>query len=349
MKKKLICFMTIAASLILSLGSCSKDATPAEDIAREYTKTDLAVTNAGVEIPSGSLKITAIDNTNAELVLTNIVNGNPQFTMSAVIMETETGYSFVSAKDVDGMKVKLEGAVVGTKATINVGVEITSAEILKSWVYATKPSEWFGDDVDALVLGIENKSGLIYSTLENKKVPAAQFSASVAGFANVAILGGYFSDLVFTFAPNGYVGVSVTNPFAPTGSQKVNIPQLARYYYNPTTKVLLFDAPLAGLVSGKANQPTPALSGTIQVPFNCKFENGQLTAVVDYNFIKQFIGIIPEGKDLETLLGKLDALVPEGLKPFLPTMKILISDIVVAVKDPDLTNLTLGGKLIPKK
>ncbi|MEF9987230.1 MAG: hypothetical protein RR735_08920 [Bacteroidales bacterium] len=165
----------------------------------------------------------------------------------------------------------------------------------------------------------------------------------------IAILGGYFSDLVFTFAPNGYVGVSVTNPFAPTGPQKVNIPQLARYYYNPTTKVLLFDAPLAGLVSGKANQPTPALSGTIQVPFNCKFENGQLTAVVDYNFIKQFIGIIPEGKDLETLLGKLDALVPEGLKIFLPTIKFLISDIVVAVKDPDLTNLTLGGKLIPKK
>ncbi|MEG1510824.1 MAG: hypothetical protein RR312_03525 [Bacteroidales bacterium] len=345
MKKKLICFMTIAASLILSLGSCSKDATPAEDIAREYTKTDLAVTNAGVEIPSGSLKITAIDNTNAELVLTNIVNGNPQFTMSAVIMETETGYSFVSAKDVDGMKVKLEGAVVGTKATINVGVEITSAEILKSWVLATKPL----DEVDAFVFGIENKSGLINFTLENKKVlvPAAQFSASVAGFANVILW--YFSDLVFTFAPNGYVGVSVTNPFAPTGPQKVNIPQLARYYYNPTTKVLLFDAPLAGLVSGKANQPTPALSGTIQVPFNCKFENGQLTAVVDYNFIKQFIGIIPEGKDLETLLGKLDALVPEDLKFYLPTIKNLISDIVVAVKDPDLTNLTLGGKLIPKK
>lgn len=347
MKKTLSYFMVIATALSLGLASCSKDATPAKDIEKEYKDAELVAKNGGLEVKNSTVKITALNNTSAEIELTNLVNGQPSFKMNAEVTEGENQNLFKGTKSIDGMNVTVEGSVAEGKATVNVAVEITSTDILKSWVYATKPSEWFGEEVDGFVLGIENKSGLIYYTAEQRKIPAAQFSASVSGFVNVAILGGYFSDLVFTFAPNGYVGVSVTNPFAPKGSQEVKIPQLARYYYNPTTKVLLFDAPLDGLMSGKADQPT--LAGTIQIPFNCKFENGQLTAVIDYNFIKQFIGIIPEGKELATLLGMLDTLVPESLVMFLPIMKNLITDIVVAIKDPDLTNLTIGGKLIPKK
>lgn len=335
--------MTIAATLALSLAGCSKDSSPAKDVAKEYAEAELVATNGGVEINGGSLKIAAIDNTTAELELTNIINGHSKFTMNAQVIQTKAEYSFTGTKDTDGMKVSVSGTVINGKATVNADVEITSTEILNTWTYNTIGSD-DNKSLDAFDFDLKNKSGQVHMTsMDGKNIPVAEFNEVVKTWVQM-ILGMAFPNLQLSFAKDGYVGVKGTSNFSPEGQQNIDIPKLARYYYNPTTKVLIFDAPLDALLKSEDSSPVGV---TIQVPFICKLENGTLIATIDPNFITPFFVLIPQGDDLKALLDQLDTIVPPGLGAFLPTIKNLITDVIVAITDKDMTSLTISAKLAP--
>lgn len=342
MKGRLSYFMVIAAALSLGLASCSKDATPAKDIAKEYKDAELVAKNGNVEVKNSTVKITALGNTSAEIELTNLVNGQASFKMNAEVTEGENQILFKGTKAIDGMNVTVDGSVAEGKAIVNVAIEMTSAEILNTWVYGLGVDTQGDPTPTPFVFAVETTSGKVPSYFGMKDAPVEMFNEAITGIGNLALIM-TLSDLSLTFAKDGYV--SVKNTKSPAGLT-LDLQKVARYYYNPTTKVLSFDVPLDGLL-GKAD--APQFSGTIQIPFNCKFDkDGVLTATIDYNFIKPFLSMIPTGDDLNSLLDQLDSIVPPSFVEMLPMMKMLVNDLAAALQAPDLTNLTIGGKLRPQ-
>lgn len=331
--------------------ACSDDddASPANDISKEYKSEELHVTSGGEEISGGAIKVEAIDNSNVKLTLTNVVNGHASFDMNAAVAQSGSEYTFKGNKDIDGMKVTVVGTVNGGKAEVETSAEITSAEILKSWNFA--PAGW----LDAtLIFNIETKDGLINVYDEEGKLSesdAKEYSDGIAMMGGSIFSVAFSNDFAFTFNKNGYVGIKGKSNFSPEGSQDINIPKLARYYYNPTTKVLTFDAPLDGLLAGltKANANS-ALSGTLYVPFICTFrEDGKLEAAIDPKFIAPFLPLIPKGEALDGLLGMLDSVMPAEMADLLPWLKANIKTIAEALTSDNLKQFTLGCKLAPVK
>lgn len=340
MRKKLTYLMAIATTLIIGFSSCSKDSdpAPAKDIAKEYTGTNLTVTNSGDTISGGTASIEAIDNTVAKLTLKNIVNGQSTFEMNATVTQTNAEYTFTGTKNIDGMNVVVKGLVTEGKATVDVTVEILSANLLKSWTFNTKKD---GDDVtsDFSIFELQNKSG---KAMYNKKeVTVAEFNTQIGSWINlIGIMS--LQNMSLTFNKDGYVGLTATSPMAPEGQQNIAIAKLARYYYNPSANLLIFDAPIGGLPGGNT-----AISGTLQVPFICKIENNVLTATIQPEFLAQLMPFIPKGEALEGLLKMLDGVLPPDLAGFAPIIKGLITDIVTGITDPGVTSLSIGAKLQP--
>lgn len=340
MRKNLNYFMAIAVALTMGLSSCSKDSdpTPAQDIAKDYTGTELTATNAGETIPGGSVKIEAIDNTTAKITLNSIVNGQPSFEMNAAVVQTKAEYAFTGAKDIDGMKVAVKGVVIDGKATVDVAVEITGTNILKSWTFNTKNDG--SDDVpDFIIFNLQNKSGK--AMFGGNEVTIDEYNANFNTW--ITLIGAMsLQNLSLTFNKDGYVGLTANSPMAPEGQQDISLPKLARYYYSPAANLLIFDAPLGDLLGNNA-----ALSGTMQVPFVCKIENNVLTATIQPEFLSQLLPLVPTGESLEALLSMLDSVMPPDLASFAPIIKMLITDLAVGITDPDVTSLTIGAKLKP--
>lgn len=342
MKKTLSYFMVITTALSLCLASCSKDPSPAKDIAKEYKEAELVASNGGVKIANSSVTVTAINNTSAEVELKNIVNGQPVFTMNADVTEGDNTYLFKGTKSIDGMNVTLDGSVTDGKATVNVVVEITSTDILKTWSYNTVGTG-NNKQMDAIAIDLKNKSGNVFmQSMGGKTIPVAEFNETVKTWGQLIAMMA-FPDLQLTFAKDGYVGVKGTSQFSPAGQQNIDIPKLATYYYNPTTKMLVFDAPLDALLKSTGSP----LAGTIQVPFICKLENGIMTATIDPSFVTPLLGIIPQGEALDALLGQLDAFFPPDFAFYAEIIKDLVKDVVVAITDKDVTSLSISAKLAP--
>lgn len=348
MKKNLFYLFALICSMSL-FTACSDDddASPADVISKEYKDAELSVTNAGEEVPSGTVKIEAIDKSNVKVTLTNVVNGFASFDLNAAVTEVNAEYTFQGEKNVDGMKVALKGLVKDGKAAIEASVEITSAEILKSWNFLS------GDFINpTLIFNIENKSGKVmyYGNEEPEEMDVAEWSGGISMMGGGVLAGAFSEDFAFTFNKNGYVGIKGKSNFSPEGSQNVDIPKLARYYYNPTTKVLIFDAPIAGLLGSLTEQSsTPKLDATIRVPFLCTFDGGKMKAIVDPAFLLPFVSIIPTGETLDGLLGMLDSVMPEDLIGLLPWVKGNVKTIAYALTDKDLTGFTLGCNLSEAK
>lgn len=343
--KRINYFVAMAAALAIGFTSCSDDPdpAPAQDIAKEYTEADLTVTNAGEAVTNGKMKIDAVDNTNATITLTSIVNGQASFEVPATVVQATTGYAFEGKKDVDGMKVAVKGTVVDGKATADVTVEITAKEILGAWEFSS------GYDAGGLIFNIKTKSGklIYYANEEPEEWKASDFCGGVEMMAG-SMLGAALVDFSFNFQSNGYVGIKGKSTFSPEGKQDVNMPKLARYYYNPTSKTLIFDAPLDGLMGKSTGMPS--LSGTMQVPFHCTFKDGAIEAIVDQALLNQFIPLIPTGASLDGLLQMLDGVMPENMAMLLPWVKGNIKTIAVALSDKEnFESLTLGGRLVPVK
>lgn len=343
MRKNLNYFMAIAVAMTMGFGSCSKDSdpTPAQDIAKDYTGTELTATNAGETIPGGSVKIEAIDNTTAKITLNSIVNGQPSFEMNAAVVQTKAEYAeyaFTGAKDIDGMKVAVEGVVIGGKATVDVAVEITGTSILNSWTFNTKKD---GDEEvpDFIIFNLQNKSGK--AMFGGNEVTINEYNENFNAW--ITLIGAMsLQNLSLTFNKDGYIGLTANSPMAPEGQQDISLPKLARYYYSPVANLLIFDAPLGDLLGNNA-----ALSGTMQVPFDCKIENNVLTATIQQAFLSQLLPLVPTGESLQALLGMLDSVLPLDFASFAPIIKMLITDLAVGITDPDVTSLTIGAKLQP--
>lgn len=340
MRKKFNYFMAIAAALTIGLSSCSKDSdpTPAQDIAKDYTGTELTATNAGETIPGGSVKIEATDNTTAKITLNSIVNGQPSFEMNAAVVQTKAEYAFTGTKDIDGMKVAVKGVVIDGKATVDVAVEMTGTDILNSWTFNTKKDG--GDQVpDFVIFNLQNKSGK--AMYGGKEVTIDEYNQQYNAWISLI---GFMSlqNLSLTFNKDGYVGLTATSPMAPEGQQNISMPKLARYYYSPAANLLIFDAPLGDLLRNNAT-----LSATMQVPFVCKIENNVLTATIQPEFLSQLLLLVPTGESLEALLSMLDAVLPPDFAGFAPIIKTLITDLAVGITNPDFTSLTIGAKLQP--
>lgn len=340
MRKKLTYLMAIATILTIGLSSCSKDSdpAPARDIEKEYTGTNLTVTNSGDTISGGTVTIEAIDNTVAKLTLKNIVNGQPTFEMNATVIQANTEYTFTGTQNIDGMNVAVKGLVTNGKATVDVAVEILSVNLLKSWTFNTKKD---GDDnvPDFFIFELRNKSGK--AIFGREEVTLDEFNGNVHTW--ITLIGAMsLQNMSLTFNKDGYIGFTATSPMAPEGQQNIAIAKLARYYYNPSANLLIFDAPLGGLLGDNA-----AISGTLQVPFICKIENNVLTATIQPEFLAQLMPFIPKGEALEGLLKMLDGVLPPDLASFAPIIKMLITDIVTGITDPDVTSLSIGAKLQP--
>ena len=341
MRKKINYLIAIAAALTIGFGSCSKDSdpAPAKDIAKDYTGTELTATNAGETIPGGSVKIEAIDNTTARITLNSIVNGQRSFEINTTIVQTKTEYTFSGTKDIDGMKVAVEGVVIGGKAAVDVAVEITETHILNSWTFNTSKD---GTDQipDFVIFNLQNKSGK--ALFGGNEVTTEQYNENFNGW--ITLIGAMsLQNLSLTFNKDGYVGLTATSPMAPEGEQNISQPKLARYYYSSAANLLIFDAPLGDLLGGG----NAALSGTIQIPFDCKIENNVLAATIQPTFLSQLLPLIPTGEPLEALLSMLDSVLSPDFASFAPIIKMLIMDLAVGITDPDVTSLTIGAKLKP--
>lgn len=323
--------------------SCSKDddPNPAKDVENTYTAEKLVVTNGGVEVVGSTIKLVAKDNASAELSLEGIINGHSTFTMDVNVIQTKAEYSFSGSKQVSGMDVKVAGSIVDGKATVTANVEMTSPEILKTWGYNLNAEQ----SLDCFNLGFANKSGKVM--FGGKEIPSEEFTQNVDTWVNI-ILGMTFQDLKLSFAKDGYVGVEGTFPFAKddkgnTVAQKIKVEKLARYYYNPTNKLLSFDIPLGDLLKSKAD------GGSVFVfPLVCTFNNDKLQATLPYELAKALIPLIPTGATLDAFLEQLKGLLPSDMAMFFPVIKTLITDTVNAITDKDLTNLTLTAKLQAK-
>lgn len=330
-------FVAIAAALTIGLSGCSKksDDTPARDIAKEYSGTNFKATNAGETIPGGSVKIEAIDDNNAKLTLVNIVNGQAMFEMNAHVIQTRAAYSFTGSKDIDGMKVLVEGTVVDGVAAVNVAVEMLGTDILKAWTFNATLGEDGEPDADFFVFNLENKSG--EAAWAGNVIPVAEFGENLKMWVQM-IAGLALRDCSLTFDKNGYIGFSATVGMTEEDSQQITMDKLARYYYNPKTNLLVFDA---------AGESLQALGGNLKVPFDCTITNNVLTATIQPAFIALMKPMIPKGAELEELLKGLDALLPPNFAYFGDIIKTMITDIVNAITDEGVTELTVGAKLMP--
>lgn len=347
MKRRFNYFMAMAATLAIGFTSCSDDPdpdpAPAQDIAKEYTGTELTVTNGGETIADGTMKIDAVDNTNATITLTSIVNGQPTFEVPAAVIQSTTGYAFEGKKDIDGMKVAVKGTVVDGKASVDVAVEISSQEILNSWTYYCETDTWGNETFNPLIFEIETHSGNMYyyDTQDSLSVEDGLFIVPMLG----SMLPRFFSDLQFVFSKDGYVSIKVVNAMGATPAN-VDLPKIARYYYNPTKKELVFDAPLGGLLS-KSTGSLP-LGGTMQVAFLCKFEEGKLEATLSQDLLNMLLPLIPAGENLDPILQMIDPFMPADLQPLLPWLKNNIKSIAGVLTDKkNLKSFTLGGRLMP--
>lgn len=337
--------MAIALTLVVGLSSCGDDyeCPSVRDIAKEYTGNEIAVTNGGEALNGGSAKIEVVNDATLKLTLNNIVNGQPSFDMDAAVVKSRAEvvstssqkYSFTGSKSIDGMNVTVEGVAANGKVALDVLVEMTGANLLKAWTFNTTAD----NQTDFLIFDLQNKSDKVM--FGGNEVTTAEFNVN-AGTWITLIAGMSLQDLSLTFGKDGYIGLSATSPMAPEGQQNISLPKLARYYYSPAANLLLFDVPMDGLV-GEGG----AISGTMQVPFICKIENGVLSATIQPEFLSMILPFIPKGEALAALLSKLDSVFPPDLAFFLPIIKGIINDVVVGITDPDVTSLTIGAKLKP--
>lgn len=335
MKRKLIYFAAFFAAITVGFSSCSDD-DPVK-INKTYTGEELTATNGGEAVTSATMNISTVDN-NAEITLANIVNGQPEFKVNAIITNSQNESTFEGEGNIDGMNVSVKGTMADEKATVNVNVEITSQEILKSWTYNVDADS----RMDAIIFDLQNKSNKV--SFSGKEISTDKFNEETITWIQM-IAGMGLQKLALTFSKDGYVGIEANSPMAPVGQQDISIQKLARYYYNPTTKMLIFDVPLGGLLGGEAEAST--ISAVMQVPFACKIENGVLSATIDSKLLTTLLPLIPTGEGLQSLLGKLDSVFPPEFSFIIPAIKTLITDIVTAITDKDVTSLTIGAKLMP--
>ncbi len=357
MKKNLFYCMFALVAISIVFISCSKDdptptptpptpETPARDIEKEYVEGNLVVKNGGIEMLDGEIVITAIDNTKASVLLKNIVNGHAEFVMTADVSLTKAvdpsaEYLLSGSKNVSGMNVGLSGKIKNGKANIDVNVEITATEIVKTWTY-NKDSEDVSDTTcNFLILDIDTYSGRMYSTVYQDSVSVDSIlKEDVLPFI-ASTLPSFFPNLRFIFAEDGYLSIRYKNAFVPF-EEEIEYPCIARYYYNPTAKLLVFDDPsLAGPVV--RNGPSPIID-IQQIPFNCNITDGVLTATVDKSLVETLIPIIPSGVALQQMLSVLDLVLDPTV---VEGVKLTIGDLVDLIKSDNLKELKIGGKLMP--
>lgn len=336
--------------------SCSKDdptppptppspVTPARDIAKDYVDNDLVVKNGGNEILDGEIVITAIDNTKANVMFKNIVNGHAEFEMTADVslskaVDPAAEYLVSGTKNVPGMNVSLSGKIINGKANIDVNVEITTSEIIKAWTYNKDSEDESDTTCNFLILDIETYSGMMYSTVYQDSIPVdSVLKHDVLPFVS-STLPSLFPNLQFIFAEDGYLTIKYRS--AVSIDEEIEYPCIARYYYNPTAKLLVFDDPmLAGPVVRA--EPSPIIS-IKQIPFDCNITDGVLTATANKELVTTLIPFLPSGSALQQLLKVLDLVVDPAI---VEDVKLTIVDLVDLIQSDNLKELKLGGKLMP--
>lgn len=357
MKKNLFYCMFALAAISMVFTSCSKDdptppptppspVTPARDIAKDYVDDDLVVKNGGNEVLDGEVVITAIDNTKANVLIKNVVNGHAEFMMTADVslskaVDPTAEYLVSGTKNVSGMNVALSGKIINGKANIDVNVEITATEIVKAWTY-NKDSEDISDTTcNFLILDIDTYSGMMYSSVYHDSVPVDSILKYEVLPYVASTLPSLFPNLRFIFAEDGYLTIKYKNAFVPF-EEEIEYPCIARYYYNPTAKLLVFDDPsLAGPVVKAGPSPIIEID---QIPFDCNITDGVLTATVDKSLLETLIFIIPSGDALQQMLSVLDLVLDPAV---VEDVKLTIGDLVDLIKSDNLRELKIGGKLMP--
>lgn len=343
MKKNILYLLVVASVMTLGFSSCSEDViAPAKDVAKTYEGADIITKNDGVEIPEGVITIEAIDDNQAKVTLSNIVNGHANYQAIVPIIEKDGAHTFSISATEPGMKISVEGVILDGKAQVVANMTITATEIVGAWGFSTDFA------APALAFNIKNKSGKLayYGDGDPREMTTDDFSRAIEEMIGM-MLPAFIQDFSFTFNSNGYVGVKgkMASMEEEGKTEPFDLPKLARYYYNPTNKALIFDAPLSDLLPTR--NTSNAIAAVLQVPFNCTFDSGKLTATVDQDFINQFIPLIPIGETLDTLLSMLDPVIPEAFKDLLPWIKGNIKTIAVAVTDTkNFESLTVGGRLI---
>lgn len=340
MKKKLFNLLAIAV-ILLSAVSCSKDDDPkaAEEIQKEYTSEELTVSNGDEEIDNGKVTIKATGDNTVQITLDNIVNGYETFVVNAVTVKTKAIYEFEGTESVDGMTVIVTGTVENGKAKVNVKIKMTSSEILGDWTLNTSADNSYS------CFHFTYKNGSGKSTWMGQSITNNEFAANFTAILNL-VAGMGMKDPVLTFNENGYVDFSGTALFSSEGGiKKINEKNLVRYYYNPKTKMLIFDA---AIDMSKMSGSTKA-DKTVQmyIPFNCSFDSkGALTAIIGKDFQKILLAMIPTGDKLQALLAQLDSKIPADYSQMLPMIKLMIQNAVEQFTDPT-AEISIGGILKP--
>ena len=248
------------------------------------------------------------------------------------------------SKAISGMNVAVTGTITPQQATIKLTTTISTSTLLKTWALNTSmvDNEAMIDCLDFTLKTTNDKDSITMSLMENKKISVAEFNKTVKQWAELG-LGLAIQDLKFTFNANGYISVSLTYPFAKTDAEKhISIEKLARYYYDPNTKMLSFDIPV-GALAVKSNQSKAAM--TMQLPLACTFSGDKMTATVPPALVQQLLPMVPQGEALKTLLSKLDSVIPADMSFFLPTIKALITDISTAITAKNVESIAITAKL----
>lgn len=356
MKKSLFYCLFVLAAIAVVFTSCSKESptptptpnpeTPAKDVAKDYLDDDLVVKNGGNEVLNGEIVITAISNTKANVLFKDIVNGHEEFEMTADVslskaVDPTAEYLLSGTKSVSGMDVNLSGKIINGKANIDVDVEITASEIIKSWTYNNDSVDVSDTTCNFLILDIETYSGMMYSTVYQDSVPVdSVLKNDVLPFV-ASTLPSLFPNLQFIFAEDGYLSIKYKNATSSL-DEEIEYPCIARYYYNPTAKLLVFDDPeLAGPVVRA--DPSPIIN-IKQIPFDCTIEDGVLTATGNKDLVTMLIPFLPSGSALQQLLNVLDLVVDPTI---VDGVKSTIVDLVDLIQSDNLKELKIGGKLMP--
>lgn len=327
MKRNLLMIASVLAALML-IFSCEKADENAIATAGIYEKENLTTTVSGVKINGGKVEISKT----GQISFYNILNGYGLYDFNCKIKKEGDIYTFQhDYKDV-GMNFQIAGIISDKKADIKVLSQSKALDLIKSW-----EGNVTNESLDMFSFKLENKSNKVM--WQGKEISTDEFNENILTWLN--LIGGMgLQGLKITFQENGFLSIQFTNPL---DKQETSVENLARYNYNKAANLLIIDgSPLS--IEEKNNTSELPIT-VLHIPFIPEIKGDKLSISIPYQVFKEFIPMIPTGEDLQKLLSVLDKLLPPDMAAFAPIIKALVNDIVTAITDEDVTNISIALKL----
>lgn len=341
---KKITILSALLFVLLSVVSCSKDdnSKPAKEIEKTYSDVVLTLNGRTKGADNITASISAVDNTNAKLTLSNIVNGYPSYDINVVVTEENGIYKVVGSNENNGMRVSFSGTVEGDKLSGDLVIEILFSDILKNWTYYVNSEE----SMDFAVFELQNTSGKCM--WNGEEIPVEEFNVNVKTWIDL-IASMTITNPQLSFKNNGVVSFSaVLSEMLGSANPNLNYPELVRYTYATDKNQLIFDISLPSTEIKADNSSSPIQNMIQYLPFNCTFSDNKFTAILDESVVKALAPLLSFVNNDE-FLSIIDSKIPPHLAMYAPIFKQLIKDIAAAITASDFKSLKLGGNLMEYK